>query len=216
MSKPLNYRQMGKLISFEIKGMQALVKAANDVSKSTVKAIDDELNATALEIQAKAKQYAPVYDGQIRNSIELDTKYLDKKVNVLARHAAYVEFGTKRKVSVPAEWKDYAIQFKGRGDGGTWKDMLKALTDWVRKKGLAGSYRFVNARDTSKRLKRPVRDGTKSEQNNQDEQVAYAIMVSILKNGIKAQPYLYPAFKEGIAGLPGRIEKILQDEVNKL
>ena len=53
-------------------------------------------------------------------------------------YAAYVEFGTGAKVSVPTELQDVASQFKS-GRGGSFADALKNIKGWVKRKGLPES-----------------------------------------------------------------------------
>ena len=44
-----------------------------------------------------------------------------------------------------------------------------------------------------------------------DEGAAYPIFMSILKNGVHAQPFLYPAYKKGRALLVKRMEDYIKD-----
>lgn len=196
---------MGNFLTIEFQGLEQLKKYAGKLNGKMKSAVNDELNATALAIETKAKQLAPKNYGQLAQSIEVTKRYLDKDVNVIAGYAAYVEFGTGTQVRVPAEWRDYAAQFKGK-TGETWREFLKALVDWVRKKGLAGTYS----------VKTQKRTGKKNLRDLEDIEVAYAIMRSILAKGIKPHPFLFPAFKEATNGIEERIVKALEDEGNEL
>ena len=101
-----------------------------------------------------------------------------------APYAPFVEFGTGRRVSVPAEWRDYAAQFKGTKLGGNIDDFLRSIIEWVRAKGLAGRY----STKTQRRI------GSRPTQDQEDLAVAYPIFRSILENGANPHPFLYPAY----------------------
>jgi HK97 gp10 family phage protein len=151
--------------------------------------IKNEVNASALKIQSDAKKLAPVNLGTLRNTIYLAEESKSNNqyvfgVGASASYAAYVEFGTGGKVSIPNGYQDYATQFKGKS-GGKFKDMVLALTEWVLKKGIASG--------------------------KQSRSVAYAIALSILRKGIRPQPFLIPAFEAEKPKLIQRIEKILKN-----
>lgn len=146
------------------KGFERLIKEMPD-------RVSDVLNASALEIEAKAKRNAPADRGMLRQTISADTsKPLQKHITANAPYAAYVEFGTGKYAAqevskYPPEYQAFALQFKGKGGGG-FKEFLKLLTEWVKRKGIGG--------------KNP-------------ESTAYLIARSILINGVHPHPYLIPA-----------------------
>ena len=176
-------------ISVDITGTTDLLKRFDKLDKAVKANIKDEVNASALKIQADAKKLAPVNLGTLRNSIYLveqdkgNNQYI-YGVGSSASYASYVEFGTGGKVSIPAGYSDYAAQFKGK-TGGKFKDMVLALTEWVLKKGIASG--------------------------KQSKSVAYAIALSILRRGLRPQPFLIPAFETEKNKLLARIEKIIKD-----
>jgi hypothetical protein len=63
--------------------------------------------------------------------------------------------------------------------------MLLALTEWVQKKGIASG--------------------------KESKSVAYMIAVSILRKGLRPQPFLIPAFELEKIKLKATIEKIIKD-----
>lgn len=137
--------------------------------------VDDVLNANAIELEEKAKQRAPVNEGLLKGQISANVSgHLRKEIAVNAFYAAYIEFGTGAYAaayasSLPPTWAEYAQKFKGKGNG-TFAEMLTNLQTWVRLKGIA--------------------------QGNEIKSVAYLIARSILRNGIKPHPFLYPAFAQ--------------------
>jgi hypothetical protein len=98
-------------------------------------------------------------------------------------YAPYIEFGTGGKVSIPSGYGTFAGQFKGK-TGGKFADLLKALTEWVNKKGIGGG---------------------------KNKSVAYAIALSILRRGIRPQPFLLPAFENEKKNLKKRIKDIINN-----
>ena len=113
-------------------------------------------------------------------------------------YAAYIEFGTGGKVTIPAGYEQFASQFKG-GKGGTFAQLLKALMEWVKRKGIVGTYSVKTGRRT----------GNKSIQQKQNESAAYAIALSILKKGLRPHPFLIPAYEQEIPKLKTNIKRIL-------
>lgn len=177
-----------KGISFNIINMEEVMKRINTFSSNTKLELKKELAASALKIQSEAKKNAPVNFGTLRQSIYMiDISNGDKfgyKVGTKASYAPYVEFGTGGKVNIPSKYSSYASMFKGK-KGGKFADMVKALMKWVQKKGLA----------SGKNVK----------------SVAYAIAISILRKGMRAQPFLLPAFESEKSKLKGRIKNILSN-----
>ena len=155
------------------------------IKLSTVLKVDvsDEINASALKIENQAKRLAPINLGQLRNSIAL-TKDVDLTYTVAANasYAAYVEFGTGPQTSVPSDFKSYAEQFKGKS-GGKFKDMIEALTLWIKRKGIGNG--------------------------KNDKGLAYVIALSILRKGMRAQPFLVPAYEMEKPKLIKRLKDLL-------
>ena len=157
--------------TFNIGNLSEVLKKLDTLDAKVQQGVKDEVNASALNIQSGAKKLAPVNFGQLRNSIYLKEQNVEKgyvfTVGSSASYAPYVEFGTGGKVSIPAGFEELASSFKGR-KGGKFKDMVDALTLWVKAKGIGGG---------------------------KDKSIAYAIAISILRRGMRPQPFLIPAFE---------------------
>jgi HK97 gp10 family phage protein len=168
--------------TFDIGNLSEVLKKLDTLDAKVQKEVKDEINASALNIQSGAKRLAPVNFGNLRNSIYLKEQKVEKgivfTVGAKASYAAYVEFGTGGKVSIPAGFEELASGFKGK-KAGTFKDMVEALTLWVKRKGIGGG---------------------------KDKSIAYAIAISILRKGMRPQPFLIPAFE---AEKPKMIKNIL-------
>jgi HK97 gp10 family phage protein len=176
-------------ITLDIANIGNVNKRFEKLSQDVKNNLKNEVNASALKIQSDAKKMAPANLGTLRGSIYKDevskspNEYM-VTVGAATSYAAYVEFGTGGKVSIPNGYQDYAAQFKNK-KGGKFKDMVLALTEWVLKKGIASG--------------------------KQSRSVAYAIAISILRKGMRAQPFLIPAFEAEKPKLIQRIEKILKN-----
>lgn len=124
---------MAKVI---LKGFGEYIKRVQDAAASLPAIADAEASATALDIERAAKEKAPVNDGNLRASIN---PYKEKDgvwgVAVSANYAAYIEFGTKSKVDIPAGLEQYAAQFKGP-TGANAKEAQHMIYEWCRKKGI--------------------------------------------------------------------------------
>ena len=166
-----------------LSGMKELEGKLDNLTIALKQGVSDEINASALKIQSDAKKLAPVNFGQLRNSIAL-TKDSELTYTVFANasYSAYVEFGTGPQVNVPADFKSYAQQFKGKS-GGSFKDMVEALTLWVKAKGIGNG-------------------------KNQ-KGLAYIIALSILRKGLRPQPFLIPAYEQEKPKLIQNINNLL-------
>jgi hypothetical protein len=77
--------------------------------------------------------------------------------------------------------------------------MIKALVLWVKRKGLVGTYS----------IKTQKRTGNRKVQSKETDAAAYAIALSILRKGIRPQPYLIPAYETEVSLLKERIKNIV-------
>lgn len=176
-------------ITIDIKGMSEALGKFDKYSKKVQAEIKDEVGASALKIYSDAKRLAPVNLGTLRNTIFIESvspaaNQFMFTIGASARYAPYIEFGTGGKVSIPKGYESYASQFKTK-TGGTFKEMVKALMMWVEKKGIASG--------------------------KQTKSVAYMIALSILRKGLRPQPFLIPAFEQERPKLKLRIEKTIKD-----
>lgn len=166
-----------------LNGMKELEGKLNNLTIALKQGVSDEINASALKIQSDAKKLAPVNFGQLRNSIALTKESeLTYTVSANASYAAYVEFGTGPQVNVPIDFQSYAQQFKGKRSG-SFKDMVEALTLWVKAKGIGNG-------------------------KNQ-KGLAYIIALSILRKGMRPQPFLIPAYEQEKPKLIQNINNLL-------
>jgi len=108
--------------------------------------LNNLMSQSALNIERNAKRMAPANFGKLRQSINIDiNKTLFKSVFSSVRYAPYVEFGTKGNARIPSGYEAFAAQYKGKG-GGTIMEMVKALTLWVKRKGIDPKFTYVIVR----------------------------------------------------------------------
>lgn len=192
-------------ITIDITGINETLANFKKLESNVKAGIKNEVSASITNIYSDAKKLAPVNLGTLRGSIFKEE--VSKSENVFmftvgakASYAPYVEFGTGGKVSVPSGYADYAMQFKGK-TGGKFIDMVKALAEWVSKKGITGTYSVKTQRRT----------GSKSTQNTQNMSMAYVIALSILKKGLRPQPFLIPAFETEKPKLITKIQNVIKN-----
>lgn len=120
-----------------------------------------------------------INNGEILN-IYADPVGEDLKTEIVAKanHASFIEFGTKKfaakyVATLPKEWQQLAASERGKMTG-TFEQLVINLTLWVHQKQL-------------------VKGGGKNKPA-QEKQLAYEIAKRIARNGIRARPYLYPAY----------------------
>lgn len=101
----------------EITGLQDTLKALKKFEAAGEEAVKANIEASGYIMQNDAMQRVPVDLGQLKNSIRID--FEDNGLTVVmvatAPYAAYQEFGTGGRVSVPKGMEELARQFKGRG-----------------------------------------------------------------------------------------------------
>ena len=99
-----------------VTGLEGVKKMLENADKAINQELSNEIASAANNIRNSAIRLAPVNFGVLRGSIVAE-KITDLSYIIEARvkYAAYVEFGTGGLVTVPSEYKDYAILFKGKG-----------------------------------------------------------------------------------------------------
>lgn len=153
----------------------------------TIKTIADELNRFGTKTVADAKRLVPFDEGLLARSIShtnATPQKLSVGVVVAANYGAYLEFGTRKfaaqyVASLPPLWQQYAASFKGKS-GGSYNDFILRITDWVKRKGIA--------------------------KGDDTDQIAYLIARKILREGIRPQPFLFPAVQKNLIELKNRLK----------
>ena len=168
-----------------ITGLDKILNSLKDAEQDIIQEVDFELRESVIEMDQIAKNLAPVNNGDLRKMISFVAKgKLDYEFVSMAYYSAYVEFGTKTYIKVPSGLESYAAQFRGKGKGTL--SLFEAIKKWLRKKeGLTGK-----------------------ELDRQARWVAYIIA----KNGIKPQPFFFPAYFRVRPQLLKRLKQIVSEK----
>jgi hypothetical protein len=189
----------------EIKGLEPLLRKVQTYSVNIQSDVDGELTTSAKTISNNAKRKAPYSEGLLRGEIVPDTnvKFL-KKVVAGAFYSPYVEFGTKKYVKVPTGVEAYAAGFRGKANRGNFEQFVDSIEAWMKRKGIKAATQI----DFGGKLKK-VRKRSSLSQAIAQRQLARHIALRIMQNGIKPQPFLFPAMDSETPLLIERIKKIL-------
>ncbi len=188
------------MLSIKLNGLDNLIATVEKTAKRAESETKVALTKFAKNTETEAKRLAPANEGRLRNSINGTVDGFTAKLTVTADYAAYLEFGTRKfaaryVATLPQDWQSYAATFRGKG-GGTFDQFIQDIMQWVRQKGIGG-------------LK--TKSGRTSESKSSldaMQQAAYAIALNILQNGIRPQPFVYPAVTKNTPVLEADIKKV--------
>jgi HK97 gp10 family phage protein len=188
------------MLSIKLNGLDNLIATVEKTAKRAESETKVALTKFAKNTETEAKRLAPANEGRLRNSVNGTVDGFTAKITVTADYAAYLEFGTRkfaarRVATLPQDWQSYAATFRGKG-GGTFDQFIQDIMQWVRQKGIGG-------------LK--TKSGRTSESKSSldaMQQAAYAIALNILQNGIRPQPFVYPAVTKNTPVLEADIKKV--------
>lgn len=184
----------------KLSGLEKVLKGFKDFPEKIQREIGYEFKAASEEIERIAKRNAPKDQGQLIRAIT--TKELDlAKYEVVAQNqiAPIMEFGTKSNARVDSEFATYAASFKGMTVNGT-GTLKENILAWVKRKKI-GQGRGGPA------VRRRRKGG---EQEKEFKSIAFLIARKIAREGVKAHPFLMPAFKEVKRGLIKNIINVLR------
>jgi HK97 gp10 family phage protein len=126
---------MAKGVSIQVDGLDKLIKKFGSIPENVKTEIDASLSAAAKNFEDRAVSDAPTNNGLLKNSITTKQNgEMDYEVVCSIDYAAFVEFGTRARVQVPAGLADYAAQFIGAK--GSAPDAKKAIFQWCKDKGI--------------------------------------------------------------------------------
>ncbi|MEP6513494.1 MAG: HK97 gp10 family phage protein [Parafilimonas sp.] len=156
--------------------------------------VDDVLNAGAQDIARAAKDRAPKNFGGagLTGSISaVNDIFLEKHITANKFYAPFMEFGTGKYAAaevskLPADWQTYAAKFRQEEKTGTFEQLLKNITEWVERKGITAIYSVKTQR----------RKKVNADETKRIKQVAYLIARSIVINGVRPHPFMFPAYEE--------------------
>ena len=191
-----------------ITGLDELLKNLDTLEDALKTGIDAEMSASADKIQGDAKQAAPIDENRLAGSISIIKKPFNYEITVGAKYAPFQEFGTGKKVQVPSGYEAYAMGFKKAMDNGTWLNFVKSIEGWMKRHGITAAT-LIRQVKTGKRKGQYTKVGGKA-QAAANHQLAIIIARKILKDGLKPQPFLFPAFLAESKLLLERVKKMVE------
>jgi hypothetical protein len=121
-------------IRIDVKGLKELQAKFKEIPKNVAEEVDGAMYVAALDFVDRAQDAAPINVGVLKGQItSTQLAEMDWKVTSGADYSAFIEFGTRSRVQVPADLAQYAQQFKGGNGGG---DAKTAIYEWCRLKGI--------------------------------------------------------------------------------
>lgn len=116
----------------KIEGLDALKKKFKQLPQVVTDTLDAEMFAISEEYVNRAIGMVPIDEGTLKVGITASHAELHHEIVSKESYSPYVEFGTRTRVSVPADLTSYANQFRRKGGG----DAKKAIYDWCKRKGI--------------------------------------------------------------------------------
>jgi hypothetical protein len=190
------------MINVNIVGYKQFQDSLKKMPSTLRKQVGTYTRAAADQFRELAIKDAPadVVNPGIRSEITVNSiSELRHEVVSGSDHSAPMEFGTKGKFT-PIVGID-ASEFRGKPTGGTFKEMLRNIENWVHRKGIAGTYSVKTKRRT----------GNKATQQQQNKQAAYLIARSILNKGVTPHPFFFKQIPIVRRDLFRKIRNILND-----
>jgi HK97 gp10 family phage protein len=136
------------MAGIQLKGFKEFDKKLKNLPLELKKEVGGETFAAAKMWEQRAKRAAPVDQGRLRGSIRGNQRQTSSpdflgssEVTANTIHAAWLEWGTKKRVKVPAELSAYAATFRGGGTGGgKAKQMIFA---WMNRVGIPKDRQWI-------------------------------------------------------------------------
>lgn len=189
-------------LNLQIKNLDKVVAEIKAYPADIEKIINNEFKNFGSQTANEARQRAPVNEGKLKGSIQFTSSNLEVRISAGVDYAGYIEFGTKSfaaayVATLPAEWQTLAQEVRaGASKGGSFKELVLKIAEWVRHKGLGTGFAGKIGVTGTFSVKSRRRTGSKSLQETQNMQAAYAIALKIVRVGIPAQPFLFPSFEK--------------------
>lgn len=122
-------------VSIEVQGLDRLIKKFEKMPAQVTATMDAELDSIAQDYQNRAHSAAPTNIGQLGNEITYrKVGEMNYEVVSGAVYSAYVEFGTRSKVQIPAGLESVAAQFRGGRHSSL--NAKEAIFRWCKDKGI--------------------------------------------------------------------------------
>jgi hypothetical protein len=192
----------------KVNGLKEVQAYVNSVVKNFPKVVDKTLEAGVRDMVRDAKADAPVDMGALKGQITAKRNQEGGWSMVSgSSYSAYEEFGTKGNFQ-PIPGID-ASQF--RGSGGEGKDFFKNILRWVERKGIAASFASEGRFNIHTRKRTGVSRQSRQKEN---ERVAFLIMMSIKKHGVKPHPFFFKQLDKHGPLIIAQVNSVMQSVIN--
>lgn len=124
------------MVTVKVKGVEATLKSIRSLPQKLEKKLDSVIGVNVREMERNAKRDAPKDQGLLVN--EITTKRVAPLRWTLvsqALYSAYIEFGTKTKVRIPAGLQDEAAKAKAQVNATT-LGVKEAIFNWCERSGI--------------------------------------------------------------------------------
>lgn len=195
---------MSKGIYITTKGLNRILRKFENLPGNVMTEAKKVFREARDEVHREAVIKAPADEGGLRLAINKGEEGGNFTVSVQKMYGAYVESGTKRNFRPTPGFEGYFRQFKG--PSGMKGNPIDNLQGWVRRKGLAGTYSVKTRKRTG---------GNRSAKDTQDRRLAFLIWRKIRVEGIKAQPYLFPAYVRVRRAITPKLIQAIDRALNK-
>jgi hypothetical protein len=165
--------------TINIEGLVKVSAQLNAAPERLTKKADAIIRDNVGQMVRNAKRDAPVDMGKLRNSITVQKDgELAYSMVCQSSVAPFMEFGTKGRYQ-PIPGVD-ASEFKSnKCESG--KGFYDSILEWVKRKQIGVTYNVKTRR----------KEGTAKKRQEQFEQIAWAIYLTIFKEGVRPQPFFH-------------------------
>jgi HK97 gp10 family phage protein len=174
-------------MQIEVKGLDTLIKKFDKLASDAKEQVQAELNDWADTTAQNAKSLVSENssdEGLLLRSINPNYGNGSASVTASAKYAAYVEFGTRKYAAayVSSLPADWQTYAATfKGNtGGTFKQFVDSLIGWANRTG------------------------------KMDPKYAYVTALKILREGVKARPFLYPSVQKTLPELRKNLRAIFK------
>jgi hypothetical protein len=119
----------------------------HDANRSAVSVTNETTQSMVTQAQLRVTSNKSVDQGQLRLSIGKTTARVGYNRSFFfsnAPYAAFVEFGTGARVSIPKGFEQMAAEFRGRS-GGNFDTFVEAIREWCKRKGIDTKLAYIIA-----------------------------------------------------------------------
>ena len=181
------------MLRVQLKGFDKVLKRLQDAPKKVTKDVEGVTKAAAMKFAELAIRDVAVDTGFLKGSIsarKLGTLSFEVAANRF--YAPFIEFGTKTYFKPYPGTEQYASEFRGMKRGNI-DEFFANIFEWVKRKGISGTFstgikkKKGGFENTGKKGRRTKSAGEDSRAHD----IAFLIMMSILKKGIRPRPFFF-------------------------